>query len=198
VNEGNAGYSDVDSDDGNTKHLAFVTHETPLISKHALLLGSQSSANIVVNKLIDGSIRKTEHGIMLNGVEKGSPGINVDLVGDLGDVGVVYYCPEASANILSFAAMSDAGADIRYNAKHGRFTMKPRGSNKIYSFCRQDIPGSDGRFYVCDTRTMIAKKPTVATVAENMQKYSKREVGSAGSARELLARMGYPSVANAI
>jgi hypothetical protein len=63
--------------------------------------------------------------------------------------------------------------------------MKPRVSHKMYSFCRQDIPGSDGRFYVCDTRTMIAKKPTfhprsetamVATVAENMQKYSKREV----------------------
>jgi hypothetical protein len=118
VNEGDAGYSDVDSDDGNTKHLAFVTHETALFSKHALLLDSQSSANIVVNKhlLIDGSIRRTENGIVLNGVEKGSPGINVDLVGDLGDVGEVYYCPEASANILSFAAMSDSGADIRYNA----------------------------------------------------------------------------------
>jgi hypothetical protein len=133
VNEGDSGYSDVDSDDGNTKHLAFVTHETALISKHALLLDSQSSANIVVNKhlLIDGSIRRTENGIVLNGVEKGSPGINVDLVGDLGDVGEVYYCPEASANILSFAAMLDSGADIRYDAKHGRFTMKPRGSDHL-------------------------------------------------------------------
>jgi hypothetical protein len=123
-----------------------------------------------------------------------------------GDLGEVYYCPEASANILSFEAMSDSGADIMYNAKHRRFTMKPRGSDNIYSFCRQDIPGTDGRFYVCDTRTMIAKRPIfhprsektmVATVAESMQKYSKREVESAGSARELLARMGYPSVKNA-
>jgi hypothetical protein len=187
VNEGDAGYSDVDSDDGNTKHIAFVIHETALFSKHALLLDSQSSANIVVNKhlLIDGSIRRTENGIVLNGLEKGSPGTNVNLVGDLGDVGEVYYCPEASANILSFVAMSDSdsGVDIRFNAKHGRFTMKTRGRDNIYSFCRQDIPGSDGRFYVCDTRTMIAKKPTfhprseramVATVAENMQKYSCR------------------------
>jgi hypothetical protein len=37
-----------------------------------------------------------------------------------------------------------------------------------------------------------------STVSENMQKYSKREVESAGGARELLARMGYPSVDNAI
>jgi hypothetical protein len=55
-----------------------------------------------VNKdlLIDGSIRRTENGIVLNGVEKGSPGINVDLVGDLGDVGEVYYGPEASARTV--------------------------------------------------------------------------------------------------
>ena len=54
---------------------------------------------------------------------------------------------------------------------------------------------------------MISKKPTfhphseiamVATVRANMAKYSKREVASAGEARELLARMGYPSVENAI
>ena len=38
----------------------------------------------------------------------------------------------------------------------------------------------------------------VATVASNMLKYSKREIESAANARELLARMGYPSVENAI
>ena len=60
---------------------------------------------------------------------------------------------------------------------------------------------------MCDTQSMIASKTTfhpnretalVATVAENMRKYTKREVESAGVERELLARMGYPSVENAI
>ena len=145
-----------------------------------------------------GSIRKTNESIILNGVEKGSKGIKVDMVGDLGDVGTVYYCPRASANILSFAAMSDAGAEIRYEAEHGRFTMRPKGSDNIYSFCRQDLPGSEGRFYSCDTRSMISKKPTilptseramVTTMASNMLKYSKREIESADNAREILARM---------
>jgi hypothetical protein len=103
--------------------------------------------------------------------------------------------------------MSDSGADIRYDPTHDRFTMKPKGSVLIYSFCRQDLPSSEGRFYVCDTRSMITKTPTfhqksdialVATVSENMRKYSKRKVESAGAAREMLARMGYPSVENAI
>jgi hypothetical protein len=35
-------------------------------------------------------------------------------------------------------------------------------------------------------------------MSDNMQKYSKREVESAGEARELLARTGYPSLENAI
>jgi hypothetical protein len=103
--------------------------------------------------------------------------------------------------------MSDAGAEIRYEAENGRFTMKPKGSEYIYSFCRQNLPGSAGRFYACDTRSMLAKEPTfhraaegamVATVASNMLKYSKQEIESAGNARKLLARMGYPSVQNAI
>ena len=38
----------------------------------------------------------------------------------------------------------------------------------------------------------------VATVSENMRKFTKREIASAAAARELLARMGYPPVEMAI
>jgi hypothetical protein len=156
---------------------------------------------------VSGTIRKAAKAIVLNGVDKDTPGIAIDLVGDMKDIGEVYCSPKAAANILSFAAMTDAGAEISYDEKHGRFTMRPMGSENIYSFCRQDKPGCEGKFYVCDIRTMIAQNPTshpqidhamVATVSENMQKYSKLEVESAGGARELLARMEYPSVDNAI
>jgi hypothetical protein len=203
-----SGYSDEDSEEDG-KEVAFVTSETVLFAGHALMLDSQSSTSVVSDQslLNEGSIRRAAKGITLNGVDKSSPGIHVDLVGELRDIGTVYYCPTASANILSFAAMTDSGADIRYTAKHDRFTMKPKGSEMIYSFCRQDLPGCEGRFHICDTRCMIATTPTshprtelvmVATVAENMRKYTKREVEYAGAARELLARMGYPSVENAI
>jgi Reverse transcriptase (RNA-dependent DNA polymerase) len=207
--DSNSGYSDSDSDDGNTKQAAYVTSETVLFAGHNLLLDSGSSTNVICEEslLNKGSIRATKKGIVLNGVDKSSPGIKVNRIGQLGGIGMVYFCPSAAANILSFAAMSDAGADIRYNKKNERFTLQPKDSDLIYSFCRQDPQGAEGKFYVCDTRTMIAKKPTfhprqevamVATVSENMKKYTKREVESAGAARELLARMGYPSVENAI
>lgn len=204
-------YSDAESEDEFAKQTAFVTtvvsNETALFAGHILLLDNQSSANVVASESLLTAIRPAKNAIILNGVNRESPGIKVDMVGDLGDIGVVYYCPGAAANILSFAAMSDSGADIRYDSKNHRFTLRPKGSRQIYSFCRKRISGSESRFYMCDTRSMIASKPTfhphretalVATVSENMRKYTKREVESAGAARELLARMGYPSVENAI
>lgn len=87
-------------------------------------------------------------------------------------------------------------------------TLRPRGSKRIYSFCRRNIPGSEGRFYVCDVNTMISSTETehpvrgdfalVQTVSENIARYTKREVQSAQKARELLAKMGYPTVEMAV
>ena len=123
--------------------------------------------------------------------------------GDFGEVGPVYYSKGATANILSFAAMVDRGADISYNHDAGIFTLQPAGSQTVYRFSRQDVPGSNGRFYVCDVGAMA--RPTqpieqamVATVGSNMAMFTKREVASAAKAKELLARMGYPPVEMAI
>jgi hypothetical protein len=106
-----SGYSDEDSEEDG-KEVAFVTSETVLFAGHALMLDSQSSTSVVFDQslLNEGSIRRAAKGITLNGVDKSSPGIQVDLVGELRDIGTVYYCPTASANILSFAAMTDSGA----------------------------------------------------------------------------------------
>ena len=67
------------------------------------------------------------------------------MVGKFNDIGEVYYSENSTADILWFAAMEDAGADIRYDQKNSRFTLNPRNSKNIYSFCRQDLPGSEGR-----------------------------------------------------
>jgi hypothetical protein len=170
-----SGYSEEDSEEDG-KEVASVTSETALFAGHGLMLDSQSSTSVVLDQsllLNEGSIRRAAKGIILNGVDKNSPGIHIDLVGELRDIGTVYYCPTASANILSFAAMTDSGADIRYAAKHDRFTMKPKGSDMIYSFCRQDLPGSEGRFYICDTRRIIATT-TVSSAGMLYHKFNYR------------------------
>jgi hypothetical protein len=64
------------------------------------------------------------------------------------------------------------------------------------------------RFYVCQLSTMVDTGNVSAddahhlaliqTVDENMKRYTKREIGGATRAREMLSRMGYPSVQQAI
>ena len=105
-------------------------------------------------------IRKSRHGILLNGVQADVESVRVDLEGDFGEVGPVYFSRGAAANILSFAAMVDRGAKIQYDQQAERFTLQPKGSSSIYSFCRRPVPGSSGRFYVCDVNTMIKPVPT--------------------------------------
>ena len=110
----------------------------------------------------------------------------------------MYYSKTASANILSFASQVDSGAAIRYDHKDDVFTLQPRDSSNIYRFGRNDIPGSEGRFYSCDWREVIGETAMVATVENNAKAFIKREIEQAREARELLARMGFPSVAQAI
>jgi hypothetical protein len=133
--------------------------------------------------------------IIVNGVQASAGGVRVKMQGTLGEIGRVYYSKEASANILSMATLVDAGAKIEYDAKANRFTVQPKGSKTIYSFCRKNVKGSESKFYVCNMGSMVDTVPTehpqrentmVATVANNLVKYTKREITGANKARDLL------------
>ena len=150
----------------------------------------------------------------MHGVANGAKGVNIELEGEFNELGTLFVSDEASANVLSFAAQVDSGATMTYDSSYDRFVMKPLGSDSIYSFCRKNVVGSEGHFYCCDIRTMIGKTSTVypevlsdeeegnlalvQTVEENMRLYSKKEVAKARLARELLAKVGFPSVNNPI
>jgi hypothetical protein len=125
----------------------------------------------------------------------------VDTVGDFREFGAVYYSEHASANILSFASQINAGADIDYDKALDRFTLTPAHSRNTYVFGRKDVEGSEGRFYVCDLRSMVyncSEHAFIQTVSENLGKFSRREVEQARAARDMLARLGFPSVSDAI
>jgi hypothetical protein len=72
----------------------------------------------------------------------------IDMEGDFNELGPVFYSEGSSANILSLAQLVDSGGDVRYEAKHDHFTLRPQTSNSLYTFARKDILGSEGRFYV--------------------------------------------------
>ena len=201
------GIEDQIEDDDDSIEAAFVTtNEVALFTRSHVLLDNQASVNIFCNANLLTDIRKSQHAILLNGVQLEAKGVRVDQEGDFGEIGPVYYSRRATANILSFAAMADSGADIRYEHETGCFVMRPAGSSTSYSFSRQNLPGSTGRFYVCDASGMVGVKSPcqpieqvmVTTVRDNMLKFTKREIASAAAAREMLARMGYPPVEMAI
>jgi hypothetical protein len=185
-----------------------ISHERALFATDEVLIDSQASVNIFHNRLLLRNIRRSQRSIVLNGVKTGASGVAIDQEGDFNELGPVFYSEEASANILSLAQLVDSGCDVRYEHEFDKFSLRPPNSTSLYSFCRKDVTGSEGRFYECNLSTMIETSKVseadayelilVQTVEGNMKRYSKREVGGATRAREMLSRMGYPSVQHAI
>ena len=158
IASGKADSSDEEEFDG---EVAYVTScELVLFSRDDVLLDSQASVNVFCNPLLLRNVRKSDRQVVLNGVQSKAEGVKIALEGDFGDVGKVYYSDESTANILSCAMMVDEGNDVRYNQQFDRFELRPANSKKIYSFCRKNIPGSEGRFYCCDVNTMVKRFAT--------------------------------------
>ena len=78
--------------------------------------------------------------------------------------------------------------------------MNPPNSSSVFVFSRKDVSGSEGRFYCCDLERMSAERDSVmiSTAQQNEEAFTRREVEQARKAREMLARMGFPSVADAM
>jgi hypothetical protein len=190
------------------EEAAYITkEETVLLALNDVVFDNGSTVHLIKNPKLLTNIGVSATPIVVNGVQTNASGVRVNLEGRLGDIGTVYYSKDASANILSMSCLVDSGAKVKYDPKANRFTVQPRRSATIYSFCRKKVNNNDSKFYVCNMDTMVATVPTdhssdaeilVATVAQNMVRYTKREVSAAQKSRELLARLGYPSVENAI
>ena len=185
--------SDDESDRDEWGVALIATREKCMFSQYDVLLDNEASLNIFKNKDLLKGIRKAERSIKVSGIEAGG-GVTVDREGEFGEFGTVFYSGDASANILSFASQVDAGASIRYDHLKDCFTLQPKGSLHIYRFGRKTVPGSEGRFYSCDWRTVEAESALVTTVEQNLNAFTKREIERARSARELMGRMGFPAV----
>ena len=188
---------------------AYVTScEKVLFSRYDVLLDSQASVNVFSNRNLLKNVRESDRHIVLNGVQAGADGVSINLEGDFDEVGKVYFSKDSSANILSYAVMVDQGNNVTYDQPNDRFLLRPLESDKVYSFGRKNVEGSENRFYCCNVKSMIDTVATtyppctdlvlIETEADNMEKYSKREIDGAYRARSLLARMGFPPVDKAI
>ena len=106
-------------------HACFFT-------RFEVLLDNEASLNVFENRELLKNVRRSTLPIVLRGVESNSKGVTVELEGDFNEIGTVFMSEKATANILSFAAQVDAGANIQYDQPNDRFTMTPANSSSRY------------------------------------------------------------------
>jgi Zinc knuckle len=190
------GQQHVDDDDENGVYVCQREHEKAMFTRYDILLDTEASLNGFCNRDLLTNVTPATHHVVMTGVDSNAKGVKVIEQGQFENVGIVYYSAQATANILSFASQIDEGATIDYNKSTDVFTLQPAHDNRIYTFARKQTHGSEGRLYSCDTRSMVATVETVniATIEENLSHFSKRDIASALKARQLLARMSFPSV----
>jgi hypothetical protein len=163
-----------------------------LFTATEVLLDNQGGTSIFHNADLLDNIRSVK-GYRINGIEKSSRGLTVRRRGcfpDLANIGCgVGISNGATANIISQAAVRDAGYRIDYDFASDVYTV--HGDQFVYRFGRKRENGKISPHYSCDM-FIGGQSVLVNTVEDNMQRYTKREVGKAEAARELMSeRLGF-------
>jgi hypothetical protein len=156
------------------------TEERILFSKYDDQIDSQASLSLFKTRSLLKNLGPSAKRIIVNGVQADAEGVIVDQEGQFVQLGKVYYSPESTANILSYAAMVDAGHDVSYDGQNVRFLLRPLESKCVLTFSRKRVDGSENRFYCCNMTSIIGTEPPtppvhrilLGTVTENMKLYT--------------------------
>ena len=166
-----------------------MTSDLVFFSAIEVLLDNQAGRSIFKNRSL---LRNTCAVVpfYIGGIDGGSRGLRISEEGDFEDLGRVACESTAEANILSKARLRDAGNTVSYNPSSDVYHL--HGHHRSYTFSRKMLSnGLRSSHYACDMAN--TDHTFVTTVADNMRQYTKREVEQAKIARELMARLGYPS-----
>lgn len=153
-----------------------------LFDANDILIDNQASVSVFMNPSLLTNIRQAEVSVKIYGM---GGFISVDQVGDFNEFGEVYYCPTAITNILSLAEV-DNKAKVSYVNK----CFKVETDNRVIYFERK---GNLHIWNTCDSAKVM-----ITTVEENKLQFNHREIGRAEEARDLIVRLGYPSVSDVI
>ena len=161
---------------------------TVLFSDYEVLLDNQAGRSIFRNaKLVDDR-QVLAKPLFIGGIDGTSKGIRVTADGNFANLGRVGICAEAAANILSKAEMVDAGHRVVY--VNDEYHLEGDGCRMVFKR-RIDASGRKSNHYSCDLNS--ERSLALTTVEQNMRRYTKREVEQAREARELMARLAYPT-----
>ena len=196
--KGGIRFTDTDSDSEsamtlyNPSECIIVTHtytETLLASgidslrSGDFLCDGCASAPIVRDRRFLTNVRPLDPPIWFTGV---GGRLEVNLQGDFGPFGPMAHNPDAIANILSIDSLPHR-ASVTYDHPSRQYVIQLDGLSYIF----QGRPGTKG-LPVCNFDDLTSES-VITTVAQNMSKYSKRELAEAQEAALFEKRMAYPS-----
>ena len=155
-----------------------------VFGEHKIILDNAAGISVFKDRDLFCNLAEGEP-IRIDGVGRKSPGVFTAACGET-TFGSAYYSTQVRANILSFAECVDNMVAVRYVHDGDYFAIHPTEESVWYRFDRDQ----QNNVYVCDMYNNAGKFVAVATVAENMAKYNKREVERARIARSYIRNHG--------
>ena len=161
-----------------------------LFSPTEVIFDNAASRSLFENSELLRDIVQSNTPMVIGGVQKGAAGIRIDNEGTFRDLGKVGVGIGAAGNILSACQMVDTGRPYRYDNVKDEYVVS--GNKNDYVFTRRrKADGSKSRFYTRDFAL-------IATVKDNLRRYTAREVKQIDKAEQLMQRLGHMTSAATI
>lgn len=164
------------------KHVFFSPTE--------VILDNAASRSLFENTELLRDIVQSDTPTVIGGVQRGATGIRIDEEGVFRDLGTVGVCIGAAGNILSAGQMVDTGRQVRYDTIKDEYVVSGSATDYVFSRRTKD-DGTKSRFYTHDFAL-------VATVKENLRRYTPREVKQIEKAEQMMQRLGHMTSAATI
>jgi len=127
-----------------------------------------ASSSVFKNPYLLTEVAPSDSPTTVGGVKKGAPGVRINDVGNIRDLGEVGIGKGAAYNIISACQMLDTGRTFKNDDMNDAFVVA--GPSEPYVLaCRPRPDGNKTRFYTHNFAY-------VATVTENLRRRSVREI----------------------
>jgi Reverse transcriptase (RNA-dependent DNA polymerase) len=198
-------YSDVIDDPSleyifNTNYIFKFNYSTELLSARAsvVILDTAAGESLFCNRHLLIDVVESGDTVKFEGVDRQGTGIFTCTEGTT-IFGNVMYSKRSMGNILSFGNVVDHCYNVAYDSDRDMFLVRPTKDGDIYLFAR-DVSTN---IYVCDLENVLSAGNVtvpigVTTVADQLKKYTRREVKKAALARDYLKNSDYMSAGQLI